>query len=67
MFNSIINMVGSVGFEPVILVGSVVVSFKDFGLIGPKGLRADIGSLKRFRIMNIWQLKRFLQDGTFEI
>jgi hypothetical protein len=39
-----------VGFEPIILVGSVVVSFKDFGRRGPKGLRADIGSLKRFCI-----------------
>jgi len=38
-----------VGFEPIILVGSVVVSFKDFDRVGPKGLRADIGSLKRFR------------------
>ena len=43
-------MMGSVGFEPIIYVGSVVVvSFKDFGRVWPKGLRADIGSLKRFR------------------
>jgi hypothetical protein len=42
--------VGSVGFEPIIQVGSVIVSFKDFGRVGPKGLHADIGPLKRFVI-----------------
>jgi hypothetical protein len=31
-------MVGSVEFEPIILVGSVVVSFKDFDQGGPKGV-----------------------------
>ena len=31
-------VVGSVGFEPIMLVGSVVVSFKDFGRVGPKGV-----------------------------
>ena len=35
------------GFEPIILVGSVIVSFKDFGRVGPKWLRADIGTLKK--------------------
>jgi hypothetical protein len=40
-------MVGSAGFEPIILVGSVVVvSFKDFGLDGPKGPRALRGTIK---------------------
>jgi hypothetical protein len=33
--------VGSVGFEPIILVGSVVVTFKDFEA-GPSGLHPCI-------------------------
>jgi hypothetical protein len=40
-------------------VGSVLVSFKDLGQVGPKGLRADIGSSKGFRISNIWLAKKF--------
>jgi hypothetical protein len=49
-----------VGFEPIILVGSVVVSFKDFGRGGPKGLRADIGSLKGSELIDVWLAKKFL-------
>ena len=48
-FVSIRIFSGPGGFEPIMLVGSVVVSFKDFGRVGPKGLRADVGSLKGFR------------------
>jgi hypothetical protein len=44
-------------------MGSVVVSSKDFGRVGPKGLHADIGSLKRFRISNSWLAKKLLLLG----
>jgi hypothetical protein len=41
-------------------MGSVVVSFKDFGRVGPKGLHADIGSLKRFRFNRHLVAKKLL-------
>jgi hypothetical protein len=40
-------------------MGSAVVSFKDFGRVGPKGLRADIGSFIRFRTNRHRLAKRF--------
>jgi hypothetical protein len=49
------------GFEPIILMGSVVVSFKDFGRVGPKGPCTLRSAKRKVSILkNKWLAKKVL-------
>jgi hypothetical protein len=60
-------MVGSVGFEPIILVGSVVASFKDIGRGGHVGPLLLEALYWRFQLRTTHKkLKRFLRTRPEE-